>query len=107
MVKLDEIVKNVYFNKTETTISSYIKEAVRLHHQLTVIHPFGDGNGRTLRAFYNIMIVRNSLTPMYIKMEAKNEYVEALEIADKDANYAPLFEFFYKSILRANVDLTR
>lgn len=107
MLKLDEKVKPVYFQRKETTISSYIKETVRFHHQLTVIHPFGDGNGRTLRAFFNVMMVRNNLTPVYIKVEDKDEYVAALAAADKDEDYAPLFEFFYKAILRANVELTR
>jgi Zn-dependent peptidase ImmA (M78 family)/fido (protein-threonine AMPylation protein) len=107
MLKLDETVKSVYTQRTGTNISSYIKEAVCLHHKLTVIHPFGDGNGRTLRAFFNVMTVRNKLTPVYIKVEDKDEYVGALAAADKDADYAPLFEFFYKAILRANVELTR
>jgi len=107
MLKLDETVKSVYTQRTEKNISWYITEAVRLHHQLTVIHPFGDGNGRTLRAFFNVMTVRNNLTPVYIKVEDKDEYVAALAAADKDAEYAPLIEFFYKAILRANVELTR
>ncbi|MEA4871494.1 MAG: ImmA/IrrE family metallo-endopeptidase, partial [Synergistaceae bacterium] len=69
MLKLDKTVNSVYKQRKKTNISSYIKEAVRLHHQLTVIHPFGDGNGRTLRAFFNVMTVRNNLTPVYIKVE--------------------------------------
>lgn len=107
LLKLDEKVKSVYNQRTESQISSYIKEAVRFHHRLTVIHPFGDGNGRTLRAFFNVMMVRNNLTPLYIKVEDKDEYVAALSAADKDADYAPLYEFFFRAILRANVELTR
>ncbi len=107
LLKLDETVKSVYALRAETNISSYIKEAVRLHHRLTVIHPFGDGNGRTLRAFFNIMMVRNNLTPVFIMVEDKDEYLAALEVADKDADYAPLYELFYRAIIRANVELTR
>jgi len=53
------------------------------------------------------MMVRNKLTPVYIKVEDKSEYIEALAVADKDAEFAPLFEFFSRAILRTNVELTR
>lgn len=53
------------------------------------------------------MMVRNNLTPVYIKVDDKDEYVTALSMADKDGDYAPLFEFFLRAILRANVELTR
>lgn len=107
MIKIDEKVKSVFEKRDEISISEYIKTATQLHHELTVIHPFGDGNGRTLRAFFNVMMVRNKFTPVYIKAEDKDEYVEALAAADKFADYAPLFEFFSRAILRTNVELTR
>ncbi|PKM62729.1 MAG: hypothetical protein CVU97_03930 [Firmicutes bacterium HGW-Firmicutes-21] len=107
LLKVDEKVKSLIEHRTEFSISSYIEIAVHLHHELTVIHPFGDGNGRTLRAFFNMLMVRNNLTPIYIKIEDKDEYLAALAIADTSADYASLYEFFFKAILRANVDLTR
>ena len=107
MMKIDTKVKLLYEKRSEHSISSYIKTAVQLHHELTVIHPFGDGNGRTLRAFFNVIVVRNKLTPVYIKVEDKDEYVSALAAADRSADYAPLFEFFFRAILRTNVELTR
>lgn len=107
MMKIDTKVKLLYEKRSEHSISSYIKTAVQLHHELTVIHPFGDGNGRTMRAFLNIIMVRNKLTPVYIKVEDKDEYVSALSAADKSADYAPLFEFFFRAILRTNVELTK
>ncbi len=107
MSKLDAEVKSIFSGRKETNISRYLEETSRLHHRLTVIHPFGDGNGRTARAFFNVMMVRNNLTPVYIKVDDKDEYVTALSMADKDGDYAPLFEFFLRAILRANVELTR
>lgn len=73
MIRIDKKVKLLYKNRTKYSISSYIKTVVQLHHELTVIHPFGDGNGRTLRAFLNVLMVRNKLTPVYIKVEDKND----------------------------------
>lgn len=107
MMKIDTKVKLLYEKRSEHSISSYIKTAVQLHHELTVIHPFGDGNGRTLRAFFNVIMVRNKLTPVYIRVEDKDEYVSALAAADRSADYAPLLEFFFRAILRTNVELTR
>lgn len=107
MMKIDTKVKFLYEKRSEHSISSYIKTAVQLHHELTVIHPFGDGNGRTLRAFFNVIMVRNKLTPVYIRVEDKDEYVSALAAADRSADYAPLLEFFFRAILRTNVELTR
>ena len=106
MIKTDEKVKTVFEQRSEVSISSYIKVAVQVHHELTVIHPFDDGNGRALRAFFNLMMVRNNLTPVYIKVKNKDEYIAALAAADKDADYAPLFEFFSKAILQTNAELT-
>ncbi len=107
LVKLDEELKDVYARRTDLKVSDYIEFAIRLHHKLTIIHPFADGNGRTLRAFLNVLLVRNGLTPVYIKVDDKDEYLAALQIADLSANYAPLYEFFFKAILRTNVNLTR
>ena len=107
MMKVEVKVKQLYDYRAEHSLSSYIEATVQLHHELTVIHPFGDGNGRTLRAFLNVMMVRNGLTPVYIKLEDRGEYLAALAAADKSADYAPLYEFFFRAILRASVELTR
>ena len=107
MIKMDAKVKSVYEKRTEDSISLYIKAVVRLHHELTIIHPFGDGNGRTLRAFFNVMMTRNGLTPIFVRVEDKEEYLAALAVVDKSGNYAPLYEFFFRAVLRTNVDLTR
>lgn len=106
MVKVDKDVKEVFRRRGEIGLSDYIKNLVQLHHRLTVIHPFTDGNGRTLRAFFNMMMVRSGFTPTYIKAEDRKEYFAALHKADEKSDYGPLYEFFYKAILRANTELT-
>lgn len=107
LLNIDTRVKELYKNREKNSISTYIETVVQLHHELTQIHLFVDGNGRTLRAFINVLLIRNKLTPVYIKVENKDEYLMALATADTSDDYEPLFEFFYKAILRANVDLTR
>ncbi len=54
MKKLDEQV-DAFLSKKRAKKSVFIEEAVRIHHQLTVIHAFNDGNGRTARAFVSML----------------------------------------------------
>lgn len=107
LMKVEEKVQLLFEHRTEHSLSSYIENLIKIHHELTVIHPFGDGNGRTLRAFLNLMMVRNGLTPVYVKLEDRESYLEALATADKSANYDYLYEFFFRAILRTSVELTR
>ena len=85
----------------------YIKHVVRIHHRITVIHPFPEGNGRTARAFMNVQLVRAGLTPIYIKVEEKQRYVEALEKADIEKNYDDLYECIFRVMLRSHVELSK
>lgn len=105
LVKLDQTVKNVYGNRNNISISDYIKHIAKTHHRLTVIHPFPEGNGRTARAFMNVQLVRAELPPVYIKVEEKEEYIKALERADKTGDYDELYEILFKTIIKCHVEL--
>ncbi len=103
--ELEEVLKELLSNKDSLTLSAYIEQLTIIHHKLTVIHPFGDGNGRTLRAFYNMLLISSGISPLYIKTEEKEEYVQALNKADLFGSYVDLFECIFKCLLRSNVDL--
>lgn len=105
MYKADLELQQVFPNRKEMALSSYIEAAIRFHHRLTVIHPYADGNGRTLRAFLNVMLVRAGITPLYIKVEEKKDYLAALEKADLERNYVPLYIFMFQLILRRCAEL--
>lgn len=105
LAKLDISVKENYARRESMPMSEYIRHVVRVHHRLTVIHPFGDGNGRTMRAFMNMQFVRAGLPPVYIKVKEKKEYVAALARADKDGCYDELEEFVERLILISQVKL--
>lgn len=103
--KLNDTVKELDSNFSHMRKSEIIESAIRIHHRITVIHPFGDGNGRTSRAFLNLMFLRYRLIPTYTKLEVKEEYYTALESADKYADYTRLYEFFMKALIRSHVEL--
>ena len=107
LTKVDEAVKEYYSKREEIPTSEYVKHVVRTHHRITVIHPFPEGNGRTSRAFMNVQLVRAGLTPIYIKVEDKKDYVAALSRADQCGDYDELYEIIFRLILRSYVDLSK
>jgi Fic family protein len=54
-------------------------KAIYLHHELIRIHPFIDGNGRTVRIAKNWILMYNLYPPIFIKDEIeKKEYITSL-----------------------------
>ena len=52
------------------------------HHRFSVIHPFDDGNGRTMRLLVNYALLKRGYLPIIIKSESKKEYLGVLGAAD-------------------------
>ncbi len=69
--------------------------AAAFHQQLTFIHPFTDGNGRTARLCLNFLLIQNGYLPVIVKatQESRKEYIESLEIAHTENNLQPFVEF--------------
>lgn len=88
--ELDTFVKRVLGDLDRMTVSEYIEKAAEIHHTITQIHPFRDGNGRCSRAFLNWMLRLKKLPPIYIKSENKEKYYEALKLADDTGEYKEL-----------------
>jgi Predicted Zn peptidase len=107
LAKVDSEVREYFSRRNDMSMSEYIRHVVRTHHRITVIHPFPEGNGRASRAFMNVQLVRAGIMPIYIKVEDKKEYINALARADALQDYDELYEIVYKLILRSYVDLTR
>ena len=105
MYHADQELQEFFPNRNQLSTSKYFEAAVKLHHSLTVIHPYADGNGRTLRAFLNMMLVRARITPLYIKVEEKSEYLDALEHADLTGDYTKLYILLFQILLRRNAEL--
>lgn len=56
------------------------------HFELTAIHPFSDGNGRTARLLMNLVLVRGGYPPVAVRPEDRSRYLAALEAASVDGN---------------------
>lgn len=59
-----------------------IEIASKLHHDFVVIHPFGDGNGRTARILVNYVLMRSGYLPLVVPTQQKDRYLAALRRAD-------------------------
>lgn len=58
-------------------------EAAWIHHRITQIHPFQDGNGRVARALATMVFLRQDYLPLVIRdVEHRETYLNALEMAD-------------------------
>ncbi len=106
MYFLDKDIAYLMSNYDKISYSDYVENVVRIHHQLTVIHAFRDGNGRTARAFCNMMLLKRDISPAFFKNKMKNEYKDALSIADTTGKYDALYEVFFKAILESNATLS-
>lgn len=53
------------------------------HHRLVWIHPFFDGNGRTVRLAMNLLLMRAGFPPAIILKNDRKKYYEALNQANK------------------------
>ncbi len=105
MMLLGNEVDNLLSN-SKLSINEYIKSIIQIHHKMTIIHPFKDGNGRTCRSFSNMLLLRRNLPPIFFSYNSKDEYKKALKIADIDGDYNPLYEVFYKAMLNSFTILT-
>lgn len=73
-------------------IEKLIQTTAWLHHAITAIHPFREGNGRTARLAGNLILERYGLVGISVKVEKenKNGYRSALVQIDKYKDYEPL-----------------
>ncbi|MDQ0637963.1 Fic family protein [Pedobacter sp. W3I1] len=70
------------------------------HHKLVWIHPFFDGNGRTVRLAMNLLLMRNGFPPAIILKNDRKKYYEALNQANK-GNYHKLCLLMMQALERS------
>ena len=73
------------------------ERAVRLHHRLTFIHPFPNGNGRCSRVFADLYLEQRGARPFSWGAQLPGDtqrgaYLKALRTADM-LDYGPLLKF--------------
>lgn len=76
-----------------------IELATVFHHKLVWIHPFFDGNGRTVRLAMNLLLMRKGFPPAIILKNDRKKYYEALNQANS-GNYQKLILLMSQALER-------
>lgn len=106
--EVDDLVKlgnELGHNLSPSEIMDYIDKCVELKCKLIKIHPFGDGNGRTVRAFTNLLFKMANIPPVYIENRESIKYREAMYSAINDENYSKIKIFYYYKICDSIISL--
>lgn len=102
---LEVSVKELDRGYKEISHGEIVHHIALIHHKLTQIHPFSDGNGRTSRAFMNKQLTKYGLCPIYIKVEDKGQYFDALNLADKTCDVSELEAILISNIYRTHAEI--
>lgn len=86
-------------------IIPFIDKCIELKCLLIKIHPFKDGNGRSVRAFINLLFKIAGIPPVYIKHKEKAEYNEAINLANNEGIYDSIKTFYYYKVCDSILEL--
>ena len=79
-IKVAELMDSLF--EEIKSLADPIEKAARLHHGISSIHPFADGNGRTARLAMNFVLLAAGCPPISIPTTPREAYYNALEAAD-------------------------
>ena len=81
-----------------SSASSTPEGAFEGHLRLTAIHPFTDGNGRTVRLLMNLMLIRGGYPPIAVRPEDRKTYLDALERGSLTDDLRPFRSFMHERL---------
>lgn len=93
ILKSDSIMKEL----DEKNIYEYIEGCLKIVVDLITIQPFADGNKRTFRSLFNLMMKRKNFPPIYIGNDSK-AYSDSLIKAMRTGDYSDLTRLYTRLI---------
>lgn len=70
-----------WLNEESAELPALVRAAI-FHHRFVWIHPFFDGNGRTVRLLYNLLLMREGFPPAIVLSNDRKKYYTALNQAN-------------------------
>lgn len=92
----------------------FIKKTIIFQYYLLKIHPFSDGNGRTIRGLTNLLFEKAGIVPTYVNSEEKVFYKSLFEPINKkiedgieleDTDFIELQNFYEKKVCDSIMDV--
>lgn len=105
VLELRERAKKIREESRVNALIDYLGDCVVLGCKLIKIHPFGDGNGRTVRGFVNKLLEDAGLPPVYIKANERTEYHLAMNKANNDGDYSDIKNFYLYKVCDSIIEL--
>ena len=103
-----------WINSPEIAKEDPVIRAALAHYYFALIHPFGDGNGRTARAVEAMMLrsagfrfVYNMLSNFYYKNIDDYFWAFSLSERNKENDITPFLEFFLKGLIDSLEEIRR
>ena len=93
----DELVN--FVNNNPLNLNDLVLSTI-FHHKMVWIHPFFDGNGRTVRLAMNLLLMRKGFPPAIILKNDRKKYYDALNQANK-GNYYKLCLLMLQALERS------
>lgn len=78
-----------------------VKIAADLHYKFVRIHPFADGNGRTARLLFNLVLLIGGYQLSFIETKERTRYVKSLETVDTTEQYDDYYKVMFHSVERS------
>ena len=86
-------------NDPDNPLDIIVKAAI-FHHRFVWIHPFFDGNGRTVRLVFNLLLMRAGFPPAIILKNDRKKYYDALNKANS-GDYSKLLLLVVQALERS------
>jgi len=94
---MDELLD--WINKSSKQLHPLVQACI-FHHRFVWIHPFFDGNGRTVRLLFNLLLMKQGFPPAIILKNDRKKYYEALNKANQ-GDYAKLLLLMIQAMERS------
>ena len=98
-LKVDEFMAELIDWANSTEMNPIIKSAI-FHHRFVWIHPFFDGNGRTVRLIFNLLLMREGFPPAIILKNDRKKYYDALNQAN-NGDYSKILLLVLQALERS------
>lgn len=98
-LKIDGYINELVDWVNTSDLDIIIKSTI-FHHRFVWIHPFFDGNGRTVRLLFNLLLMKEGFPPAIILKNDRKKYYDALNFAN-NGNYSKLALLILQALERS------